>query len=238
MSEASNIGTGAAAGSAFGPWGTAIGAGIGALGGLLGFMHHTPQYSDIDLAKDNPELYKQIQANQALLAQANAAYQARRSGVTASEQMARSQAMAQTQNGLASQGLLGTSYGLSSATDQNNKLNASLQDRIYQEQLGLMQNAQNQGQTVYNQTKGALDDVMAAKQGQSAQQTGLYSGLMGAGAGLVSSSLTNGQLNTNNANYMNQFSGYPSYQQAYQVPNYQIQMPQFGAQPPGYNYHL
>jgi phage tail tape-measure protein len=87
---------GAAAGSAFGPWGTAIG---GALGGTLGFLTggtpDAPDYSEIDLARDNPELYRRIKENDALIRQAQQLYDQRRMGETEAEKFQHQQTMSQ-----------------------------------------------------------------------------------------------------------------------------------------------
>lgn len=164
-------GFGAGVGSFVPGIGTAIGAGIGALGGLFGGLFggddpESPSYSDIDLAKEDPELYKRIQQNDALIRQYQQAYDMRRAGMTDMEGRGLNSSISQLGSQQANLGLLGTSTGAAQMADYQNQLRGAIQDRAYREQMGLLQGLSGQQNQGYNMTRNALNDAMQARMGQ------------------------------------------------------------------------
>ena len=66
------IGSGAAAGSTFGPWGTAIGAGVGLAGGIFSWLGKRKQADALE-AENREALRRRILQDQQVLGQATAA---------------------------------------------------------------------------------------------------------------------------------------------------------------------
>lgn len=197
---------GAGVGSMFGPIGAGIGAGVGFLGGL--FSGDDPDipsknFSDINLQQDNPELYKQIVQNQAILDQLQQSVNARRSGPTDAERFDLTQQSNQLANRLASNGMSGTPMGEQMMHSQYNQGINALRDHAMNQYMAMQGQLANQGMNLGNLVRGGLQDVQgqnntntqrAINQNQASSQ--FWTGLAGAGLGAY------GQMN-NAANWAN-----------------------------------
>lgn len=202
--------------------GASIGAGVGGIFGNSGAgQFQSPAFSDINLATENPELYQQIMQLSQVADQAEAQYQQRAQGPTAYENNELNLARSQSQNQLASQGLLGTSAGLSAEQGTQQQVQAQIAQRAMQQQQMDLQQALASRQAVAQATAQGQQQVFnpmmqQAKmnygnaQQQSQAQNQLYSGIMQGGIGLAGNLYNNAQLATQNqANqYMMQNGGY------------------------------
>lgn len=211
--------TGAGIGASFGgPIGAGVGGGLGLLAGL--FMggdqevepYQAPSFSDINLKKENPDLYKELMVLKQQETMAEDAYNARRAGPTALEQQQIRDAQAGAASNASARGLLGTSVGQSSQQSAENRIRNEIMDRAYQEAQQL-QGVANQRQLQYMQgLGGAQNAVMQNKlheaeinHGQAIQedQAGnqFYSGLFNAGLSGIANGLNSyNYQNTANAN--------------------------------------
>lgn len=162
---ASGAGIGATVG---GPYGAIAG---GAIGGLLGLFNgndsspSSPLFSDINLARDNPQLWAEIQKNNALISEAQRMYNNRRQGMTYGEKMGLEDALANQRSQQAYQGTLGSSVGVGQQAMLEARLRDSIANRALQEQQALYnQYAQAQGRG-YEMTRQGIMDVMGQNQG-------------------------------------------------------------------------
>ncbi len=152
-----------------GPVGGAIGAGLGGLFGLFSGSDPkivAPTFADIDLAKENPQLYGRLQQQDALIKQAQGLYDQRRQSITPNEDRMYRDYLAQNGRNLQGSGLAGTSDGMALANNAARTYQDQLADRIYKEKLGLFDNLQNASNQGYNMNRQALGDVMQAKNAQ------------------------------------------------------------------------
>ncbi len=148
-------------------YGTAIGAGLGFIGGLLGGDDEelqSPMFSDISLARDNPELWARIQQNDLQIQAAQRALDSRRAGMTAQEQYGLNDARSTLGAQQSWRGTLGSSTGVAQQADLEGRLRAQIAERAYKEQLGLMANVQGLHQQQFQDTRAGLQDVMQAMQ--------------------------------------------------------------------------
>lgn len=205
MADAAQKGLGDAAagaglGASFGgPYGAGIGGVLGGLFGLFSGSDSTPQaplFSDINLAHDNPQLYQQLQAQQAMVNQAQAAYTSRTRGETAQEQAQYQQMMGQQNQAAGARGMLGTAQGQqaqeAAALNFNNQLNANRM----QQQNQLFGNWQSGQQNLTNATQAGLQQTYNAEMvpyqqsiGQAGNQNQMYSGLMSGGLSMLGQGL-------------------------------------------------
>jgi len=150
--------------------GGGIGAGVGFLGGLLGGDDEelqSPMFSDINLARDNPELWARIQQNDFQIQAAQRALNSRRAGMTAQEQYGLNDAQSNLGAQQSWRGTLGSSTGVAQQADLEGRLRAQIAERAYKEQLGLMANVQGLHQQQFQDTRAGLQDVMGAMRGQN-----------------------------------------------------------------------
>lgn len=221
------MGLGAGAGALVGgPMGAGVGASIGGgLGTILGNSgagdFQSPSFSDINLATENPELYQQIMQLDSVANQAEQQYQQRAQGPTAYENNELNQSRVTSQNQLASQGLLGTSAGVSAEEGTQQQVQAQIAQRAAAQQNADLQQALASRQAVVNATAQGQQQVFnpmmtgaqmnyqnALNQSQAQNQFG--SGLINGGIALGANAYNNAQLaSTNQANqYMMANGGY------------------------------
>jgi hypothetical protein len=163
--------SGAAAGTAVAPgWGTAIGAGVGAItGGLFGGhkSYQSPHFSDIDLQRENPELWAQLQSLGAMADHAEALYNQKVQNDAIDQARQVGQGVASVNDRLAHSGLLGTSAGLSNASDSESRLRTAIAQKAYMEQQQALQQAQSLRSNYLNQYSAAQQGAMAPLQQQA-----------------------------------------------------------------------
>lgn len=215
---------GAVAGSSFGPIGAAIGGGLGFLGGIFtggdtpdlpDFQYSkeslaSPDFQDINIKSQNPEMYAQLMQNQQLLHDMQSHLSQLREGPTASEQQQYHDYMAQQAAGQAGSGTAGSPMGNAMMADSAARLQNAQRDRAFQEytqmqgqvagqsnqNINQMYNAQNQvmGQQNANRQASMMrDEYMRQQQmGNYAQaqqaasaQNGFVGGLINAGTGIL-----------------------------------------------------
>lgn len=187
-------GLGAGAGFAIGgPVGGLMGAGLG--GGisnaLFGGPGDAPTYGDINLQKENPELWKELEELKAATSEYQSALTRRRSGPTPNEMIQKREAEDQIQAGLANRGLVGSSAGTGLMADAEARLSAQIQERAFQEEQQLMA-AKTQAQAQYlNSLQGGLHMAMEPRmasyqndQQEDMAKNQLYSGLFNSGLAL------------------------------------------------------
>lgn len=168
--------TGAALGSAVPVIGTAIGAGAGALlGGIGGYLSapDAPQslynYSDIDLARDNPELYRQIKELEGQRDQLKQELASRQAGMNLVEARGLQDQRAQTANQLAGQGLLGSSAGIGAQNNAEAAIRAQIQQNAFAQRQALNGQILGADQGIGNAYSSAMANTLAAKNGQIGQ---------------------------------------------------------------------
>jgi hypothetical protein len=174
---------------------------LGGLFGLFSGSDSTPQaplFSDINLQQDNPELYQQLQAQQAVVNQAQAAYTARTRGETAQEQAQYQQMMGQQNQAAGARGMLGTAQGQQAQEAASLNFNNQLNANRMQQQNQLMGNWQQGQQNLTNATQAGLQQTYNAEMvpyqqaiGQAGNQNQLYSGLVGGGLSMLGQGLNN-----------------------------------------------
>lgn len=164
---------------------------IGGLGSLFGMLKGTPDapsYADLDLAKENPDLWKELQRLQAVNRQYDDMFAARRAGANASELAQLAQGRSQVQDQLANRGLIGSSAGTSMQAGADAQMQGQIQERAFQEMMA-MQQARQQAQAQYAQQL-AQGQQMAMQPMQAQHQQGMqgdadrnqfFGGLLGAG---------------------------------------------------------
>lgn len=217
--------SGAAVGTAILPgWGTAIGAvGGGLVGGFTGGkrpslppLSFSPDslksysFADINLARDNPAMYAELQKNSLLIKQAQDILNARSAGMTALEQRNMQQTMGNMSSRLASQGLIGDPIAEQTRADQENKIRQQAAENAYNQRSQMMGQLSSMNQGQIAGTQGALQSVMnvnlanrqasmdrdAAMAGRQmagyqagmdkyGQQQSLYGGLLNGGLGYL-----------------------------------------------------
>lgn len=193
---ATGAGIGASVG---GPVGAGIGGGLGALFGL--FQGDDPEikvptFTDIDLARDNPDLFKRLQENEKLLQEARRLYDRRRQGITSEEDRMYKESLADVNRGLVNSGLAGTSDGMMMAARARSEMDAKIAERIAAEELGLLNNLQGATRGMYDLTKDAYAATMApslmeyqAAMGDQAAKNQFYSGLFSGGLSMLGQGL-------------------------------------------------
>lgn len=165
--------------------------GAGALGSLYGMLKpdpKTPSLADVDLARDNPDLWKQLQQLQSMNRELDTMYRTRRAGATASELAQLGAGRSQLSDQLATRGLVGSSAGSQQQAAAEAQMQAAIQQRAYQEMMQLMQ-ARQQAEQQYTQNfSNAQQQALASKfpgyQAQmqnNAERNQFYGGLFGAG---------------------------------------------------------
>jgi len=154
-------GSGAAAGSAFGPWGTAIGAGLGGIMGLMSGGGEEISAPTLDtLRTQNPELYKEfmatLQESRIMSAEAS-----RREGLSAAQQFQYQDMESQVNQQMANRGLVGSSAGAQMGADARSRSMANLMQQAMQEKMQLIQGAQ--------QARAAAGNIFAQGTGGAMQ---------------------------------------------------------------------
>jgi len=200
-------GTGAMVGSAIGGpgLGTVIGGGVGAAAGFLGGffqgddeepVYQSRSFADINLRKENPELYQELMNMKAQEKVAMDNYYARRGGQLSVDERAQvNQAMGNQAQALQARGLAGTSIGMASQEAAEARIRQELLDRSYKESLGYLDQAHGYQKDYIQGLSGAQNDIMRMEQGaydknyeadlaemQASNQ--FYSGLANAGIGM------------------------------------------------------
>jgi hypothetical protein len=185
-------------GSAFGPVGTVVG---GVAGGLLGFFSGmasgsdpvpvAPTFADISLAKDNPDLFKRLQDQDAIIREARNMYEARRQGMTAQERFSYGDSMARTGESLNRAGLSGSSDAFAIADEQRRRQDAVIADRVFQEKNALYNQYLQQVDRGYNQNRQAIGDVLDQKNRQFSADNQKLADSNAMWSGLANSGLSN-----------------------------------------------
>lgn len=177
------------------PAGIMAGAGLGgALGGALEPNDHPPTYADINLKKENPELWKELQRLRAINKEYESLYARRAQGPNSAELIAKEDALARGRDVQNSKGTLGSSAGVQMQADLENRVMASIQERAAAEQERLL-NGQRQSEAQYMEAlsgaqQGALGVRNArymADQAESEAQNQFYSSLANSGMQLYAS---------------------------------------------------
>ncbi len=220
--------SGAASGAGLGfQIGGPIGAALGGIGGgILGLFSGSdpkivaPTFADIDLAKENPELYGRLQQQDALIKQAQSLYDQRRQSITPNEDRMYRDYLAQNGRNLQGSGLAGTSDGMALANNAARTYQDQLADRIYKEKLGLFDNLQNTSVRGYDMNRQALGDVMQTKNAQMGVNENYLNNSNQMWSGLFNGGLSALGQGINTAN----LRGVPQLPQTY------------GPLPPGYSY--
>jgi len=196
MASAKDFGSGAIGGASLGfsiggPWGAAIG---GAAGGLLGIFAGSgdgPSLADVDLQRDNPDLWRELQQLQAMSMQYERLYAQRRMGPTAQERSQVQEGRGRMEEQQATLGMAGSSTGSRIMGEYNNQAMAAIQQRAFQEQQQLlaaqMQSKQMYAQQLAQGQQNALQSKMGQFQNQqqnSADRNQFMSGLVNAGIGM------------------------------------------------------
>jgi hypothetical protein len=148
-------------------------AGIGAAGMLKGMLEDSPEYNapsfaDIDLQKENPELWKELQRELALADQAEALYNNRRKGATFSEKQEMQDSINSLLQRQGSMGQLGSAVGASQAVSAENLLRSRIAERAFREEQALLGQSMNARRSYLGDVSSAQQAVMAPLQ-QKAQ---------------------------------------------------------------------
>ena len=139
---------GATTGWSFGgPWGAAIG-GIG--GGLLGMLSGSDDemmsFADVDLQRDNPDLWAELQNLEAMSQQYEKMYNARMQGPTMGERAQVEQGRSRLEEQQKTRGMGGSSAGARMMGEYNNQAMSSIQQRAFEEAMSLLSAQQNVSQ--------------------------------------------------------------------------------------------
>lgn len=247
---------GGVAGAAIGgPAGAMIGAGIGgSLGGMLKprEKYKSPSFADIDLARDNPALFAELQKYEQLGSRLEALYNQRRTGPSAAEQRMKEGALQDQRQNMASRGLLGGSTSMLAEQDLNRRFQEDVMARSAAEQQALMGQLLAQRQNQIGLMSGAQNAIMG-NLGQEAMtdynsrvandqaRNQFFMGLAQGGMGLYGANQQANAMNANTAALAAQRQAYAGVPQAgayapppvlMQQPAYQ--MPAFGSSSPYY----
>jgi len=128
--------------------------------------------SDIDLSKENPELWKRIQSQDQIISEARRLYETRRQGMTDFERSQVEDARQNARAQLGGSGLVGTSLGIAAENDAANRLRNQVMDRIYNEQQGLFNQYAGQSGRGFDMTNIGQQGILQ----QDARQIGLRAG--------------------------------------------------------------
>jgi hypothetical protein len=218
---------------------------VGAAGTAYGMMkprqkYTSPNYNDIDLSRDNPALYAELQKYEEMGKQLEALYNQRKTGPNASEMRMRDQAMADQRASLAARGSLGGSTELLAGQDLNQRFQDEVMQRAFQEQQALMAQRLAQGQAQAGMFANAQQNIYGnmananmldyqSRMAQDQARNQMFSGLMGAGIGAYGANQQAGAMAANTAALQAQNQAYqgipqqPQYQMApaYAAPAYQ-----------------
>jgi hypothetical protein len=153
-----------------------IGGIVGGLGGLIfGGNDKTPElpelqfspeslrsynFSDVNLEQINPEIYKRLMENDAVLQGMRESLASRRQGATANEQRQLSDYLNQQGSAMAGGGLVGTPMGNAMMADAAARMQAQMQDRAFQEYMQMQGNVQNAAQQGFQNYSGAQGNVL------------------------------------------------------------------------------
>lgn len=222
---------------------TLAGIGMGLAGGiglLTGDSPEAPQLSDIDLARDNPELFQELQRLRRLVQQSEAMYNARRAGMSRSEQLDMERQLGGVNERLASQGLLGSSVGASQRAEAEQAMRDALARRVFDESQALYGNMSNMASNAFNATRQGLGDVMNARLAQyqqdMANQTArnqFFSGLMGSGLNLAGTGMYINRMNELGRLGSNTMTPMFASPQSFAMPQYSVGLPMAGVTPYG-----
>lgn len=212
--------------------------GVGAAGTAYGMMkgpqkYNSPNYADIDLSKENPALYAELQKYEQLGNQLEALYNQRKTGPNAQEMRMRDQAMNDQRASLAARGGLGGSTEMLANRDLNMNFQQQVQRQAYAEQQQMMAqmmaqkaqqaqmfgNAQNQ---IFGQQQQVAMMDYQGRQAQDQARNQMFSGLLGAGAGMYGANQQAGAMAANTAAMQQQnqmYQGVPQ-QSPYPQPAY------------------
>lgn len=223
--------------------------GVGAAGTAYGLMqprqkYNSPNYDDIDLSRDNPSLYAELQKYEQLGNQLEAQYNQRKTGPNNAELRMRDQALNDQRNNLQSRGALGGSTSLLAERDLNSRFQDEVMARAFQEQQALMQQRMaqraqqaqmfgNAQQNIYQNLSHNADIDYQSRVAQDRARNQFFSGLMGAGTGLYGANQQAGAMAANTAALQQQQAAYQGVPQGYspqasspyvpqQVPSYQF----------------
>lgn len=206
-------------------------AGIGAAGMAYGMMkdrqkYNSPNYSDIDLAKDNPELYAQLMKYEQLGKELEAQYAQRMTGPSASEQRAKQAMLDNMRGSLAARGSLGGSTELLAARDVEQQFMDQVAQNMRAEQAALMQQRLAQGAQQYNMFAQGQGDIMnklsqeamidyQSRVAEDEARNKFFAGLMSGGMGMYGAQIGADAASKNAAVLAAQnaqYQGVPTYQ--------------------------
>lgn len=175
--------------------------GIGALKGLFKHdpVYNSPHFADVNLERENPELWQELQNLNAVVAQMQSAYDARKSGLNSMERGQLNEGRSNLDARLSNQGLLGTSAGMALESDLNNRAFTAANDRSDSQAnallaqllsarhgyLGAFGSAQN---ALLNNKQDEAKTRYGAGQAEDQAQNQFFSGLFNAGLGLYGQS--------------------------------------------------
>lgn len=123
-------------------------------------------YADIDLQTEVPELYNEIMRNDQLIARIENILNTRKQGATMAEMdalNANSSRMSEEQNAA---GLLGTTAGMAAAGQARQRMEDSLRDRAFREEMGLYGALADQQARGAQFHQGVLGQVYNARNAQ------------------------------------------------------------------------
>jgi hypothetical protein len=202
-------------------------------------QYNSPNYDDIDLARDNPLLYAELQKYEQIGNELEAQYNQRRTGPSNSEMRMFDDAQAQQNNQLQARGSLGGSTALLASRDLHDNFQNQVMQRAFQEQQQMLaqlsaqraQQAQLYGNAQNSVMQNLSQQAMADYQGKMAQDQArnqFFSGLMGGGMGLMGSGMQANAVGKNTAALQQQqgaYQGVPQGPNPYQpapMPSYQF----------------
>lgn len=186
---------------------TLIGGGLGAVGLLGGLFNSSrdvpvPQWSDVDLQTELPDLYNQFLNNQALIAELNKMYAARSSGPTASENAMMGDALGGLQGKLVNQGLAGSGLGFEIENAMRAKLMDQVMERAMQERMGLLGQIGQQGNQNLQSLGGLYEMAMKPRMAQyaadvegNAANNQFFSGMFSGGLGMMGAGMSAARTN-------------------------------------------
>lgn len=144
--------------------------GVGAAGSLFGMFKGSPKLERPNLARDNPELWAQLEELKAQREELDRLYDQRRQGATAGEIAGMAQARSEMGEKMGNLGLVGSSAGAQMMGGYDAKLIDGLYDRIFREQQALMQARQQAQGNYLNAYSGAYGNEASFLNGQAQAQ--------------------------------------------------------------------
>lgn len=185
-----------------GPSGAAIGYGAGGALSNMFSDSEAPTLSDVNLARDNPELWKELQGLEALVGEYDRQYAQRKQGATAGELAGVAEGRGHYAEQLGNLGLTGSTAGAQLQGAHEAKMQDALMNRIAQERQQLLAQLFQAKQAYASAFANGQQGVLASLQGRAnahnqdqESQNQFYSGIGNAGLRMLG--------NENYIDYMN-----------------------------------